>query len=298
MGFVLGFALNHGTICTVIATSELVSEKRPARFIALLECALWAALAYAIVDVAPTMRQGWSPLAHLVPAAILFGIGAYVNGACVFGSVAHFGNGDVAYLCALVAASAVSHVEALFDVVPNRPAASAALSHGPELVGIALLAVVALRFIVSMGSEPNFRRLTFAMGAIGICFTMLTVLHPEYSIVASVRTIASRPAETAVISFCLLGGSLASGTHKHRRFMLKWPTAESVARRTLGGFLMGLGALLIPGSNDTVLLTGFPMGAWQAALVYLLLVTTLVALMLKFGSLAQSSIEASKPTTA
>jgi hypothetical protein len=30
LGFVLGFALNRGSICTVIATRELVSEKKPA----------------------------------------------------------------------------------------------------------------------------------------------------------------------------------------------------------------------------------------------------------------------------
>ena len=35
LGFHLGFVINHGSICTVIATTELVSEKRPARFIAM-----------------------------------------------------------------------------------------------------------------------------------------------------------------------------------------------------------------------------------------------------------------------
>ena len=79
MGFVLGFALNHGSICTVIATKELISEKRSARFIALVECAVWAALVYAILETSPKMHHGWSPLAYLVPAAILFGLGTYVN---------------------------------------------------------------------------------------------------------------------------------------------------------------------------------------------------------------------------
>ena len=59
LGLVLGFALNHGSICTVIATRELVSEKRPARSIALVECAVWAALVYAILEASPTMQQGW-----------------------------------------------------------------------------------------------------------------------------------------------------------------------------------------------------------------------------------------------
>jgi hypothetical protein len=51
---------------------------------------------------------------------------------------------------------------------------------------------------------------------------------------------------------------------------------------------MGLGALLIPGGNDTLLLIGFPMGAWQAALAYALLVASVAALIAKFGSMAST----------
>ena len=80
LGFVLGFALNHGSICTVIATTELISEKRPARFISFFEAAVWGALVYAILATVPMMQQGWSPLWYLVPAALLFGIGSYVMG--------------------------------------------------------------------------------------------------------------------------------------------------------------------------------------------------------------------------
>ncbi len=70
--------------------------------------------------------------------------------------------------------------------------------------------------------------------------------------------------------------------------MLKWPTLKDILKRTLGGILMGLGALFIPGGNDTLLLIGFPMAAWQAALAYVLIVVTLAALIAKFGSMARS----------
>jgi hypothetical protein len=56
----------------------------------------------------------------------------------------------------------------------------------------------------------------------------------------------------------------------------------------MGGILMGFGALLIPGGNDTLLLVGLPMGAWQAFLAYLLMVLALAALIARFGSAAQS----------
>lgn len=51
---------------------------------------------------------------------------------------------------------------------------------------------------------------------------------------------------------------------------------------------MGGGALLIPGGNDTLLMIGFPMGAWQAALAYGLFVATLAVLIAKFGSTARA----------
>ena len=70
--------------------------------------------------------------------------------------------------------------------------------------------------------------------------------------------------------------------------MLKWPTIEDIVRRTLGGILMGLGALLIPGGNDTLLMVGLPMGAWQAALAYVLFVASVAALIARFGSMAKA----------
>lgn len=288
LGFVLGFAINHGSICTVIATTELVSEKRPARFIALIECAVWAAFAYAILERSPTMQQGWSPLGYLIPAAIFFGIGTYVNGACVFGTVGHFGNGDISFGFAFLGIFAVFYIESLFSLLPDQPPISASLPLEPVLLAIALLAILALRLGVSLRADSNFWRLTLSMGAIGITFTILAVFAPQFSITKSVGSIVSIPVAGALISVCMFGGSLVSGRFRKRRFMLKWPTIKSIVRATLGGTLMGLGALLIPGGNDTLLMIGFPMGAWQAVLAYVLLVASLAALIAKFGSMARS----------
>jgi uncharacterized protein len=288
LGFVLGFALNHGSICTVIATTELVAEKRPARFIALVECAVWAALVYAILETSPTMQQGWSPLAYLVPGGMLLGIGTYVNGACVFGSVAHFGNGNIGFGFAFLGIFAVLYIESLLGLLPDQPPISASLPLGPVLLAMALLAFLALRLSVSLRSESNFQRLTLAMGAIGITFTILAVLAPRFSITTSLGSIVSIPVAGTVISVCMFGGSLVSARFREGRFMLEWPTIKNIVRRTLGGILMGLGALLIPGGNDTLLMIGFPMGAWQAALAYVLLVAALAALVAQFGSMARS----------
>ena len=288
LGFILGFALNHGSICTVIATRELVSEKRPARFIALVECAVWAAILYAILGISPTMPHGWSPLGYLVPAAMLFGIGTYVNGACVFGSVGHFGNGNIDFGFAFLGIFAMFYIDSLFGLLPDQPPISASLPRGPVLLGIALLAILALRLGLSLRSESNFWQLTLAMAAIGITFTILAIFAPGFSITASVGSIISLPVAGVAIAVCMFGGSLVSARLMKRQFILKWPTITTIVRRTLGGILMGVGALLIPGGNDTLLMIGFPMGAWQAALAYVLFVATVAALVAKFGSMARA----------
>ena len=141
---------------------------------------------------------------------------------------------------------------------------------------------------MSLGTESNFQGLTLSMGAIGITFTILTVFAPGYSITASVGSMVSIPVAGAVILVCMFGGSLVSARFRQQQFILKLPTIKDIVRRTLGGLLMGLGVLLIPGGNDTLLMIGFPMAAWQAALAYVLFVASLAALIAKFGSIARS----------
>ena len=288
LGFALGFAINHGSICTVIAARELLSERRPARFIALVECAVWAALVYAILETSPTMQKGWSPLGYLVPAAVLFGIGTYVNGACVFGSVGHFGNGDIDFGFAFLGILAVVYIDSRLGLFPHQSPTSAFQPLGPVLLAIALLAILALRLRLTGRSESNFRGLTLSMGTIGITFTLLATFAPWFSITASVGSIALIPVPALAIALCMFGGSLVSARLMKGRFMLKWPTINTIIRRTLGGILMGAGAQLIPGGNDTLLMVGFPMGAWQAALAYVLFVTTVAVLIARFGSMAKA----------
>ncbi|MQW35758.1 YeeE/YedE thiosulfate transporter family protein [Sinorhizobium meliloti] len=288
VAFVVGFTLNHASICTVIATRELVAERRPARSIALVECAVWAGLAYAVLGIAPTMQEGWFPLSHLVPAAILFGFGTYVNGACVFGSIGHVGNGETEFGFTLLSISVVFYIESWFALLPDQPPISASAPLGAVLLALALFVLLGLRLSVSLRSRSNFWRLTYSMGAVGITSTILVALAPEYSITASVGTIVSIPVAGAVVLICMFAGSFASARFRRHRFKLRWPTTKGILKRSFGGILMGLGALMIPGGNDTVLLIGLPMGAWQAVLAYALFVATLAALIAMFGSRARS----------
>ncbi|WP_311043665.1 YeeE/YedE thiosulfate transporter family protein [Rhizobium bangladeshense] len=287
LSFVLGFAMNHGSICTVIATTELIEQKRPARFVALVECALWAAIGYTVLGASPTMQDVWAPVIYLAAAACVFGVGIYVNGACIFGSVGHFGNGDIDFGFTFLGVLAVLCFAFLIGGEVNQMPVSAAPPIGLQLLILALAALLVVRFSV-FNSGKNFQRLTLAMCAIGMTSAVISVLAPRFSITTTIGSILSIPVAGILIFICMFGGSLVSARLRNRRFVLKRPTRLDIIRRMLGGLLMGLGALLIPGGNDTLLLVGFPMGAWQAVLAYLLIVATLALLIARFGSTARS----------
>ncbi len=85
----------------------------------------------------------------MVPAAILLGIGSYVNGACVFGSVGHLGNGEIEFAFTFLGIYAVVYIESLLDLLADRPAIGAAPSLVAALPALLLPAIVTLRLGVT-----------------------------------------------------------------------------------------------------------------------------------------------------
>ncbi|MBZ9793784.1 YeeE/YedE family protein [Rhizobium sp. 3T7] len=287
LSFILGFAMNHGSICTFIATTELVLKRRPARFLALAECAIWAAIAYVVLEKLPTMHDGWAPLAHMIGAAVLFGVGVYVNGACIFGSVGHFGNGELEFGFTFLGILAILSLDTLFSLRGDPMPFSGTPPLALETLLFALAAFLVLRLGLSLKSETNYLRLTVAMTTIGVTSAALSAFASSFSITTSIGSLLSIPVTSSLIFVCMTMGSFISARSRRHRFSLSWPTWRSLLRKTVGGLLMGFGALLIPGGNDTLLLVGLPMGAWQAFTAYVMMVATLAVLIGRFGSQAR-----------
>ena len=98
---VMGYAIQRGATCAVAAVDEVVAERAFGRLLALVEAALWVAggvVAARALDVLPQMPAGYAVTSWTVIGGALLGLGATLNGACVFGSIARFGSGEWAYL--------------------------------------------------------------------------------------------------------------------------------------------------------------------------------------------------------
>jgi toxin CptA len=96
----MGFAIQRGATCTVAAMDEVLTQRRANRLVALMEASFWVLagfLGLRLLGYGPAMPAGYALGYQTVLGAALLGLGATVNGACVFGAVARFGSGQWAY---------------------------------------------------------------------------------------------------------------------------------------------------------------------------------------------------------
>src|SRR5689334_13693349 len=94
---VMGAAIQRGATCMVAAIGELVLSRRATRLVSLLEAALWVAAGLALLRLLrlePALPSAHALGAWTVAGAALLGLGAWVNRACVFGTIARFGSGE------------------------------------------------------------------------------------------------------------------------------------------------------------------------------------------------------------
>src|SRR5215470_12640913 len=97
----MGFANQRGGTCTVAALEEVVRKGTFKRLVALFEASLWAGAGLVLLTAAGVLVSvpvNYAVGAGTILGGALFGIGAFVNRACVFGTVARLGSGEFSYL--------------------------------------------------------------------------------------------------------------------------------------------------------------------------------------------------------
>jgi len=131
---------------------------------------------------------------------------------------------------------------------------------------------------------------------IGAAFAVLLVLAGTWAytdvLAELARGMAQGVTTRVLLALGLLGGAIAGGWRAGR---LRWqpPTPRALARCLAGGVLMGWGSLLIPGSNDGLILVGMPLlrpYAWAAFATMCLVIAA--------ASVVRSRLRARPPLTA
>ncbi|OYU33779.1 YeeE/YedE thiosulfate transporter family protein [Novosphingobium sp. PASSN1] len=278
----MGFAIQRGATCAVAAVGEIAQSGKYTKLVALAEAAFWVSSGILLAQSLgffPALPKGYDVTVWTVFGGAVLGLGAYVNRACVFGAIANLGSGNWAYALTPVGyfVGALTFPAALRAMMPTQ---NTLLVANPEL--LRWLMVVATLYLVTrvfglilLAVEARWDRQTLwgphqATLVIGVTFTLMLIVVGSWSytefLEQTARAMAQGSGWKGFLFLALILGATAGGASIGR---LRWHRPEPLllGRCFLGGMLMGWGSLLIPGSNDGLILIGMPFflpHAWVA----------------------------------
>lgn len=269
---VMGFANQRGPICTVGAIREIVTERRFIRFSALLEASLWVGGGLVLLNGAgllPHMPQGYRATAATIVGGSLLGIGAFLNGTCAVGTIARIGAGQWAYLATLLGFFLGSLAMAWLAAPQQLSEGSIVLIASVWLLA-ACIVLLALR-LLSHGRNiwragPGPLRYVWsphvATTVMGLSFLVALVTVGRWSYTDTLGALAHGArielVPSLLLFLALLGGALIGGWTAGSSGPA-FPKGTRAGRCLLGGGLMGIGATLVPGGNDALILIGMPL---------------------------------------
>jgi hypothetical protein len=279
---VMGFAIQRGATCTVAAVDEAITQRTTRRLAALVEASLWVAAGLLVAAQLHWLPQpaghpltGWT-----IAGAILLGLGAFVNRACVFGAIARLGSGEWAYAATPVGffAGCLS-VNTIFAVPAARPLSGMSPVFAGAGVAWLLGAVLLWRIAASARASktqalarlaPQSWSPRAATIVIGITFLITLVAANTWAYTDVLAELARGMAHSVIarllLAVALLAGACIGGWSAGL-IRARPASAAQGARCFGGGVLMGWGSLLIPGGNDGLILVGMPLlwpYAWAA----------------------------------
>jgi toxin CptA len=279
----MGYAIQRGATCTVAAVSEFIADHKFRRLWAMIEASIWVLgglLLGNALGLPGLMPSGYRITVWTVAGAALLGVGAALNKACVFGAVARFGNGDWSYLATPVGfyLGCLLSQSPVFSAMAVRITTPSIVLAAPAWFAIAIGLWMIYRAVMPLlrrWRDP--KRLIAGVWAphaatlvIGLTFVVLMWLVGPWAYTDLLAELARGGMPgiglRAALLMALLAGSVLGG-RTASSFRPTSVTLRGVARSLLGGLMMGVGSLAIPGGNDGLILTGLPLlwpHAWIA----------------------------------
>jgi toxin CptA len=304
----MGYAIQRGATCTVAAVDELLNKRKANRLIAMGEASLWVAGGLALANlfgVLPTMPAAYPVGVWVFIGAALLGFGAWLNGACVFGAIARLGSGDPNYVATPIGFYlGCLTVGPLFSAPsPIKLAAESPVLQASSVVALLFVAFAAWRVVPPLVKQAMAPRAGAAhavaqrvwsphaaTGVIGVTFVVILLLVGVWAYTDVLAQLARGSSMSLVLGvLCLLAlyaGALIGGWTAGRLRAVR-PTAAGAAKCLAGGAMMAWGTLLIPGSNDGLILIGMPLLRPYAWLAFAIMCLTIAVALLASRELVQ-----------
>lgn len=304
LSFLVGFALQRGNICTVLAARQIVWTGRWSRLKGLLLASLWGFLI-----LVPLV---WLDAAHfkagpqLIPTlmtilgGVLYAVGCFVTGACIFGVCSRASSGHLSFLFAIPAMAICATAGQFSGAAPSpsamlpsalsgswlMPACWAAAAAGIAWIGIRRLAKFGPAG-VGLGNLLRLSRWRASVAGmiIGLLGAALFATDTAWFYPAAAKRLTlylagwspAFPLDSLVGGGGLfLGGIVASMSGG--RLVVRRPHLGPSLKAVVGGLIIGFAWAMIPGGNDAMVLYLLPSLALNGILAYAVMLATLVYL--------------------
>jgi hypothetical protein len=282
----LGFASHRASICTVRAVAEVVSTGRGHILMSIAKSILWVlAITMPFLWLMPEARGDqteWALSALTLVGGGIYGTGAAINGGCAFSTLNQLADGKLRMLGALLGFCLGVVIVVAFARSGRLPlpspiqldSVSRFLLSSAIAAGLALWCIYEVRRLwITRPPGVKFTnlllfdryRLSTAAALMGMSNAMLYLVYGSWSYsgtlqkgVESLLSIGDWPRPIRWILFAAMLGGMIASTLQRRSFHLAWRPSLAWLRNLAGGTLMGVGAVLIPGGNDTLILHGIP----------------------------------------
>jgi uncharacterized membrane protein YedE/YeeE len=321
LGGILGFAAHRASICTVRAVAEVMGSRSAAMFSSVGKAWLWVwAVTIPFLWLVPAAGMGvngWPLTTMAVVGGFVFGLGAAINGACAYSTMARFVDGEGAMFVAIVGFALGATVFSFlvgWQWLPRPRSVPALLESALAwslvlAIGFVLWALYEAarlwrtrppdRRLVDLVLARRYRLSTAAM-LIGLSGALLFLAFGPFGYTATFELIIERALGTSVppstirwvLLVAVLAGMLTS-TVQRGSFRVDWRPRRAWLGNFGGGMLMGFGTALAPGGNDALVMYGVPTLSPYALPTYLALVlgTALGLLLLRMIFRIEARVE-------
>jgi uncharacterized membrane protein YedE/YeeE len=296
----IGFAAHRASICSVRAMSEIITTGHAYMLGSFIKTVLWSmAITLPLLWLVPNiadLRVSWHISMSTIAGGFIFGVGAALNRGCALATLIQLFSGRLAMgltILGFIAGLALTNSLQALQFFPVSEMTVHWLSESPEFISWILIPIFTWaayesrtlwrglhdghRFSEHVNS-PRYKLSSAAalMGlANGLLFMLAggwaytSILGKEVTWHISQTDFADNLQEvTRPGAAWLLVASLAAGifisARQSDRMKLEWRPSWQWAHNITAGTIMGIGAALVPGGNDALLLGGMPVLAPHA----------------------------------
>lgn len=281
----VGFAAQRASLCAVRAVAEVLSTRRAFMLVCFAKTVLWVMLVTLALNwlLPPVPSAGWALSVQSLAGGLMFGMGAATNGGCSFSTLTKLAAGRLSMLLSLagfcLGLAGYVLLAATERVDPPTPV-STLLVPPPAPVALVLLAALSVwglwegrRLWRTRPAGTPLRALTLASPyrlstAAFLMGISNAILYSGYGTWAYTSVLnkgvrqAMGSAETIQMIYWSLFAALLLGmilsAWQSGGFRLRWRPSRRWGLRFLGGLMMGLGAAMVPGGNDVLILNSIP----------------------------------------